>query len=570
VKKPVWLVIFLLVGGASALIYFSMRPADMPETHVVTIGSIRRQTRGLGRVEGLAEVSLVFGRPGQIAALSAVEGMDVEEGAVIAEQNSAELDTRIEVQKAQLRQAEAKLAKAKNPLPPEVVKQAEDKWKEASKEVETSELRLKYLKNPSVPPPGTQYQIEEAGRKIDGFKQTLTLAQVALDKLKAGPSEIEKAQANQEVDAANTRLKGAENVLRDYKKPSAFSSGADNKTKLEADVDLARSELKKAELQRDKVCQPPNPLDISSAEARVKQAQLDVDGAEAAKAALITPVALPAAPPNVIAEAELALKQAQLREAQARHFHANTQRGPEASEIAAAQAAKEEAEQSLELLRLHREGLKLIAPFAGRVVKRHVEPGSTVNAFAPIVTIVNLKRKRVRCEFDVAGMLELSNRIGLAQKDAKQESTVELKSKAFKEPIPGRLEKLNGVGVRKLNNEDPSAPKGGEVLEVLVLIDEPQSALQKESYDLLFPGIRMEVAVTLEKRDNVLIIPKSYVMTENSEEFVLIKTSAAPGSTETARRKIKCGLRDEQNVEILANLTESDLIVKPKPANGGR
>jgi multidrug resistance efflux pump len=561
VKKLVWFIIFLLVGGASALIYFGMRPSDAQEQHVVTRGSIRQQTRGLGRVEGTAEMTLVFGRPGNVASIKVSEGMDVEEGALLAELNSAELDTRVEIKVAQLKQAEAKLARAKNPLSMEMIKQAEDKWTVAKKEVEGCELRLKNLKNPITPPPGTQSQIEEADRQLSGAKHKLTLANVELQKLKGGATETEKAQAENDVELATAKLTGVENELKAHK------VNDEKKTRLETDVAVLKKELEKVRLQRDKVRQPASALDISAAQARVTQAQLEVDSAEAAKAELISPRQPKPASQSVIDEVMQELGKAQNEEMKARHQFDMLKRGPDATELAVAEAAKEEVEKDLDLLKLHREGLKLIAPFSGRVVKRHVEPGSTINGFVPVLTIVNLKHKRVRCEFDVASMKELSKRID-AQKDSNQESTVELTSKAFKEPMKGKVDKINGVGNRKLTNEDPSAPKGGQVLEVLVNIDDPQSALQKEMYDLMFPGLHVDVAVTLEKRDNVLIIPKSYVMTENGEEFVLVKSNPAPGSLETARRKIKCGLRDEQNVEILSNLTESDQIVKPKPANG--
>jgi multidrug efflux pump subunit AcrA (membrane-fusion protein) len=176
-------------------------------------------------------------------------------------------------------------------------------------------------------------------------------------------------------------------------------------------------------------------------------------------------------------------------------------------------------------------------------------PGVLVPAFSPIITLVDFSKKLVRAEFDSA-------RLGEIKKDMK----VVLSSKAFKETLDGKVERIVSVGTRRIFIDDPAATKGGEVVEVLISVEEPKSDLKKNAFATLLPGLRMDALISLERKDKVLRIPKSFV---TDEKFVLVRSS--PTSSEGRKREVKCGLRDEQYVEITEGLEEGDVIAKPEP-----
>jgi multidrug efflux pump subunit AcrA (membrane-fusion protein) len=69
----------------------------------------------------------------------------------------------------------------------------------------------------------------------------------------------------------------------------------------------------------------------------------------------------------------------------------------------------------------------------------------------------------------------------------------------------------------------------------------------------LYPNLTAEANIVIQTKKNVLTIPKSYLV---DKEFVLV------GKDE--KRKVKIGLSDYQNVEILQGLQATETLYKPK------
>ncbi|NBU80646.1 MAG: HlyD family efflux transporter periplasmic adaptor subunit [Flavobacteriaceae bacterium] len=69
----------------------------------------------------------------------------------------------------------------------------------------------------------------------------------------------------------------------------------------------------------------------------------------------------------------------------------------------------------------------------------------------------------------------------------------------------------------------------------------------------LYPNLTAEANIIIQTKKNVLTIPKSYLI---DDEFVLVN--------EDEKRKVKIGLNDYQNVEILDGLKANETIFKPK------
>ncbi len=547
VKRLVWSFIALLILVAGGIIYFGAQKQSADDTVTVTRDSIERVAKGAGRVEGISEPTpLSFGQPGQVEWIDDTknEGSEVDLGDVLARMNPAELDVRVAEADAALRVAQAKLDLAKLGRTPESIKQAEERLQQASEKVKAAEIKLKFLKEPSPPAPAQPHEIAEADRNIQRAKAKLELEKTAREKLIAGPTAKEIGVMDANVEVARQAFENAER---------AFKEAVGNKAKLEAEMEQARKKLQLAEAERDRAKQGASKHELDAAEQRIKLAQTEVDGTEAAKKLLEKPPAPQPASEQAVAEAKVALLDAQASERAAKAAVEELKREPEQAGVSMAEAAVEQAEKSKKLLELRREGLKLRAPFSGRIVKRHVEPGSLVNAFTPVVTMIDFSTKRLRTEFDVGKLSEI-----------KQGMKVTLSSKALKEPLDGTVEKVVGVGTRKIFADDPGAPKGGEVVEVLIKVDKPTGELKKQSYDLLLPGLRMDAAVGLERRDGVLRVPKGFV-SNDGKEYVWVKPSAA--AADAVRHNVKCGLRDESYVEISEGLSEGDVLVKPKPMN---
>lgn len=69
----------------------------------------------------------------------------------------------------------------------------------------------------------------------------------------------------------------------------------------------------------------------------------------------------------------------------------------------------------------------------------------------------------------------------------------------------------------------------------------------------LYPNLTAEANIIIATKKNVLTIPKSYVI---DGQFVLVN--------EDEKRKVKIGLNDYQNVEVLEGLSATETIYKPK------
>ena len=133
------------------------------------------------------------------------------------------------------------------------------------------------------------------------------------------------------------------------------------------------------------------------------------------------------------------------------------------------------------------------------------------------------------------------------------------------------LEVHQKVGTRKLLLDDPSQPKGGEIVELLLEIDPPADAAKQDLFALLRPGLRVETDIVLETTPNVIAIPKSFVATEKGPDGSDVfhvqraypKTKAGDRYSAT-KVEVSVGMRDEYFVEITKGLNVDDLVVKPK------
>jgi multidrug efflux pump subunit AcrA (membrane-fusion protein) len=563
VKKIVWAFILLLVAGAAGVIYMGAGAAAPGETYTVMPGTISRGVRGSGKIEGKSEPQLIKAiRPGMLEKVNFKEGDEVPENEHLGALSTVEIDVKIGEQEAIVKQRTAEMELAKADSSPDAIQKAEEKLKESIEGVKIAESELSALKEPEPLQAATPAQLEDAKRAIEIAKFKLVLTESEVKRLQ--PTADQLAVSELEVGKARTAVDNAEQVQVAYKKPGPNIIGPtspDRTAELTANIENAKKDLQLAEAKRDQLRRGPRAEDVASAQAKVELAKLELQGAEGALKRLQNPEAPSATAPHKVKQAEIALVQAQLRVKQSESDLKLAKRGPKPETIAIAEAAKQQAEEVLKGLKLQREGLILRAPFSGMVFKRYVEAGSIVNAMEPIFSMIDFSEKKVRAEFDVARM-----------KDLQEGMTVTVTSRAFKEELTGKLEKIGNVSARTLFSEDKTEPQGGQVVQTIVLIEAPKGELKKEIYNkTLRPGLRVDVEVTLERRENVISIPKTYVSTQpDGQECVWkLDRNAQSGANEAPKVQfVKCGLRDEHFVEILSGLASGDQIAKPKSVSG--
>jgi hypothetical protein len=323
------------------------------------------------------------------------------------------------------------------------------------------------------------------------------------------------------------------------------------------------AELRLALAEFDKAKRGASPEDLDVAATRAAQAQVEEQNALAEKRRIENPLPAIPVPEAHVKAAQNALDEALQREKQKAAELETLRQRAQAAEVAAGTAALEKETQTLAMLKQRKMGYELRAPFDALVIKRLNEAGALVQPFEDILWVISFAKKRVRAEFDITALPAL----------LKPNLGATIKSRAFgkDQELSARVLEGAKVGTRKLLLDDPSQPKGGEVVELLLEIDPPADAAKKDIFALLRPGLRVETDIVLETRPNVIAIPKSFVATEKNDDgtdryFVYRADPKTKAGDQFRAHKLEvsCGMRDEYFVEITKGLNVDDLVVKPR------
>ena len=145
--------------------------------------------------------------------------------------------------------------------------------------------------------------------------------------------------------------------------------------------------------------------------------------------------------------------------------------------ISAATARRDAAKAAIDRLEAESAKYRIVAPIAGVITERHAEPGETVSAAAPLLTIVDLSRLRVEAEVDEFDIEAVT--LG-----APATITAEgYPARRFR----GEVEEIaDVVAPRHLRPEDPGRPSDTRVLSVKIAFRDPCT---------LKLGQRVEIAI---------------------------------------------------------------------------
>ena len=540
--KALIVILSIALAAGAGVYYFFWLPVDSSELPIpAQLKTIRRSAHGAGVIEGNSTIThLKFPFAGIVTTLEPKENGTVQLGDVVATMDSTEVDDRIALEEIALKEAKAKRDGVAARKKADLAEKKEAELKRARAETLDAETRLLKLKAPASAAEWQQRQ-EDARLAAERAQRALTLAEAEQKQLLAHPTPHELGAADARLAVA--KIRGEE----------AKRSGQGS--------DAAAAELRFALADYDKIKQGASAEDREVAAARTAQARTELDRAESEKRRLDKPQPPTPVPPVEIEMAQKALAEAQAREDKKHEELDLLRHDAEAAELKTSDAAVERCEQTLKSLKRMKLGYELHAPFKGLVVKRLVEPDTLLMPYEDVLWIVAFNHKRVRAEFDIEKLQAL----------IKPDLKAIIKSRAFgKEELTARVVEMSKIGPRKLLQDDPSQPKGGEVVEVIMEIDKPTDPAMLPIFELLRPGLRVEADIVLESRANVLSVPKSYVSSDivngvDISYVMKVDANAKKQKYDSAHKQdVKCGMRDEYYVEIEEGLNVDDLIVKPK------
>jgi HlyD family secretion protein len=237
------------------------------------------------------------------------------------------------------------------------------------------------------------------------------------------------------------------------------------------------------------------------------------------------------APQDWIIEAEndLALKKAELEAAQ--HTYDRLKDGPNAQDVAAAQAKVDAAQATVD-------SMSVIAPFDGQVLYVESQAGDVVETGTSAVDIANLDHLYIETQVDETDIANVT--VG--------------------DPITATLDAVDGLELTgQVAAVDPVGQEDSGLVKYTVLVE-----VNKVAKDGFLPlGATANVTIQVEPAATALAVPTTLVQNDSNGEYVLVLQ--ADGSTK--RVEVETGAIKGDLVVVTGDLKEGDTLTT---SDGGK
>jgi membrane fusion protein (multidrug efflux system) len=190
------------------------------------------------------------------------------------------------------------------------------------------------------------------------------------------------------------------------------------------------------------------------------------------------------------------------------------------------QAEMKTAEDSRELAALNLSYTRVTAPFAGRVVRRLVDPGQAVSNGTELFTLADMNRLLARVHVPAKEFQSIQVR-----------QPVALYVDSTKQTLEGQISLISPV----------VDPQSGTIKVTVEITAYPPN---------IRAGDFAEVRIVTAQHLGTLLVPKSAVLTDKGEQVVFV----ADGNT-ARRRVVKTGFQNETHAEITAGLAEGEQVI---------
>lgn len=388
----------------------------------------------------------------------------------------------------------------------------------AELELKRAEADLATLQRPSVTP----------------SPESLVAAQQAIAFARADLLAAQRAADIDAIRAAQETLEDKLNDLSVLLRPGP--------TALPEQIAAAQLAIDTARTKLERLQAPPLQADITAARVEIERARADVrlrkappsaSGVAAARQAITTAQVKLAQLLGPPLQSDVTTAKFDIRKAQADLAVLRARGGPASPlDIGLAQLRVDAAEARLASAQFARRLLTVRAPWKGVVTGLTTVPGAPVDPVTPVVTVADLSRLSAvvdLSEFDAAQV-----RKGLS-------AAVSVDALGGKK-YPGRVTFATPTGI---NN-------GG------VVIFPVQVGLVGSKG--VKPGMNVSVRIITAKRRNVVQVPLEAI-SRDSEDRPLVTVIGAEGDTKA--RRVRIGLANNQNVEVVRGLRAGEQVVLP-------
>lgn len=483
------------VSSIPTVVVPTATPAAPKVTYEVQRGEVIDLLQLRGRVAAATDQDIFFTEQGFIKELLVRRSDIVTTGQLLAELDLGELPDQLARAQADLASLQRQLASTR--------RQRAYSVDLASLALQNAQDRLTRLQAPASPG-----EIERAIKEIERARITLENTRNNASAAKtAAALAVERAA----LAVSNRQAEYSQVVWANGNRPLDQLTGEERVRQEQAERAIADAEnlLRQAEINYD--------LAVQNEQNAIALAERDVEAAETQLAEL-------QAPPDAfeLRDAERAVQQAEvaLRQAQA-----NSESPEMAGRITNARQAIEEIEKQIE-------ASKIYAPFDGVVAEVGVKPGDLIEAYAPVINIIDPSRLMLVVS-------EVSSD-DLARIAAGQKLEVTF------DRYPGEM--VTGT-VEQLPSDEVAAGslvRGNRLLRI---------GFNDSGRDLEI-GDPALISLVFERKPNALWLPPQAIYRFDQRTFVLLDDGGQQRPID-----ITTGINTPERVEILSGLREGDTVV---------
>lgn len=367
---------------------------------------------------------------------------------------------------------------------------------QAKASLEISEAQLAQAQKPPSAEDiaAAEANVQVAQANIEGAQAALASAQAAYNQLLAGPTEEERTINRAEVMQAEANVKRAQQA---YDQVSHLPSIGT--TQQAAELEIATQALEVAQARAALLDMPPTEAELASAR-------------------------------NQIAQAEVALRQAQANLVTAQSQLSTLQSGPSEEDLNVLRAQVRQAQINQLQAENALANAQLVAPFDGVVTEVNVDAGAFSNTALPDIVLADMSSFYMEL---------LVDEIDVRQIEVGQ--TVEIRLDALPDTtVTGSVTKLARTAT-DIN--------GVKVYEGVITLDSTDAPLRA--------GMSATALITTADLDNVLLVPNRFIQLdrESGTAFVYKMVDGQP-----VRQQVELGVRSETVSEIVSGLSADDTV----------
>ncbi|MEA3336223.1 MAG: efflux RND transporter periplasmic adaptor subunit [Chloroflexota bacterium] len=360
----------------------------------------------------------------------------------------------------------------------------------------------------------------------------LAISQAQLEKLKAGPNEVDVLAAEANLESARAARQSA--VAAAASARAAYNDlvagpTEDEKRTAAANRERARIMRDQAQTAYDQVAHMPN-VGLLPQSAQLQQATVDLEIAEASyRLSTAEPKQSQiAAAQAQIAQADAAISQAEAAVATAESNLQRLLEGPSDEDLTVAEAQVTQAQLAVQQARLAGDGGELTSPIAGVISQINIKRGELPNPALPAAIVTDIDRFHIDVNVDEIDIARLS--IG---------QPVEVSLDALPEAeLTGHIDFIAPT---------PLSLGGVVSYPVRVVIDETDTPLRS--------GLSATATIITEELNDMLVIPNRAIEIDRStgRAYVDVIVNGVPTRTE-----IILGSRNASQSQVVSGLEEGD------------